>query len=62
MWLNGIETVKMDEVNFEIELAEAVEMDMGNELFSLCAKRAINELELEVPRDQAKILNVSVEY
>ena len=60
--LKGIETVKMEEVKFEIDLAEAVEMEYGNELFSLCTKWAINELELENPRDQEKILKLSVEY
>ena len=62
MELKGIETVKMEEVKFEIDLAEAVEMEYGNELFSLCTKWAINELELENPRDQEKILKLSVEY
>ena len=52
----------MEEVKFEIDLAEAVEMEYGNELFSLCTKWAINELELENPRDQEKILKLSVEY
>ena len=60
--LKGVETVKMEEVKFEIDLAEAVEMEYGNELFSLCTKWAINELELETPRDQEKILQLSVEY
>ena len=52
----------MGEVTFEIDLSEAIEMDMGNELFSLCAKRAINDLELEAPRDRAQILKLSVDY
>lgn len=60
--LNGIETVKMNDVNFEIDVSDAIEMEMGNELFSLCTKWAINELELETPRDQEKILKLSVEY
>ncbi len=60
--LAAIETVKMESVTFDMAVADALELEYGNELFTLCAKWAINELELEPNPDKAKILQISLDY
>ena len=60
--IEGAETKNGKKVKFELNLGEAVVVPEGEELFKLCARLALNEMEGAEKKDSKKMTKVSTDY